>query len=167
MFDRMISQSTGGCEVNRKSGTCPGFARLCTRSLTGSNDTLRTWRGCHRCPLWIFRTDLAIHSRGDHWSGIAGPDSDSGLTQMLMRRIGFRAYGSSLRSCYCWFGSRKTCRYRNWNLVRERLKVVRTERSGAGATGDVLFGHSRRLSASWWPVARCQDIWKQNYKKLV
>jgi len=31
-------------------------------------------------------------------------------------------------------------------------------RSGAGATGDDLFGHSRRLSASWWPGAHCQDI---------
>lgn len=39
---------------------------------------------------------------------------------------------------------------------------TRTERSGAGATGDDLFGHSRRLSASWWPGARCQDICNQN-----
>ena len=42
--------------------------------------------------------------------------------------------------------------------VRLSTFAVRTALGGAGATGDVLFGHSRRLSASWWPVARCQDI---------
>lgn len=39
---------------------------------------------------------------------------------------------------------------------------IRTERSDVGATEDDLFGHSRRLSASWWPGARCQDIYNQN-----
>lgn len=39
---------------------------------------------------------------------------------------------------------------------------IRTARSGAGATGDDLFGHSRRLSASWWPGAHCQDICNEN-----
>lgn len=136
--------------------------------MIGSNETLRIWRCCRRCPLWTYRTDLEIHIQSGHWSGIVGLDSGPDLAQRPMRSIGFQsAYSSSLRSCYCRLGSQRTCKCRNLYLVPERLRVARTEQSGAGAKGDVLFGHSRRLSASWWPVARCQDIWKQNYKLLV
>lgn len=47
------------------------------------------------------------------------------------------------------------------SMLEPEMTRARIERSGVGAVGDVLFGHSRRLSASWWPGARCQDIWNR------